>query len=141
MISINAEINSKINQVSNSQATDYLGTNDKTYLCIAYERVSNNKIEKLDVHQSIAKGGYYKFSMKINFMRAIVSREKDTINNIKYKDMKFTYRTTMKGYDAFYHDYDKDFFVIKNNYAFKPYLSMVFTDGTKLSYLCEEYTE
>lgn len=116
-------------------------TYDKTYACIAFEKVSNNKTEKLDVNQSMAQGGYYRFSMKINFLRAIVSRDKDTINDIEYEDVRFAYRATIRDFDLFYHDYDKEYFIIKNDYPLKPYLSMVLDDVTKINYLCQAYTE
>ena len=114
---------------------------DKTYVCIAYEKIVNKKTEKLDVNQSLAQGGYYRFSMKINFLRAIVSRDKDTIHNIKYKDVRFAYRETIGDFDVFYHDYNKEFLIIKNDYLLKPSIRIGLDKRTQIDCICQAYTK
>jgi hypothetical protein len=63
-----------------------------------FQKISSGKTNNLDMKDSLAKGGYYSFSMKVNFLRAIVSLNKNTIDNIDYDDMRFAYRADVKGY-------------------------------------------
>ncbi len=109
---------------------------DTTYACIAYFKDSNGKTERLDMNESIAKGGYFRFSVKINFLRAIVSRDKDTINNITYEDMRFAFRDTVKDYDMYVYDYDKSYFLIEKDNKKEPRFSIKLENGDRIYHKC-----
>jgi UDP-N-acetylenolpyruvoylglucosamine reductase len=55
--------------------------------------------------QSLAKGGWFSLSLKVNFLYGIVSRNKDTINNIEFEDLRFAYRDSFLSYNLYVYDY------------------------------------
>lgn len=114
---------------------------DRLYACIAYMKGSNGQIEGLNMKESITKGGYFRFSVKINFLRAIIYRDRDTINNITYEDMKFVYRDTVKNYEMYVYDYDKEYFLIEKGQKVEPHFSMKLENGDRIYHKCKMYKE
>ena len=109
---------------------------DSSYSCIAFQKESNNKTEKLDMKQSLAEGGYFSFSMKINFLRAEVVRNKNTIENIDYPPMRFAYRADVMDFVLYVYDYNRDYFVIEKGYKKEPRVTMTLENGDRLRYAC-----
>ena len=91
-------------------------TYDASYSCIAFQKLSHNKTERLDMKQSLAQGGYFSFSMKINFLNAEVSLNKNTIENIDYPTRRFAYRADINNYTLYVYQYDKDYFIFEKGY-------------------------
>lgn len=110
---------------------------DRPYSCIAFQKVSNNKTQRLDMKQSLVQGGYYSFSMKINFLRAEVTLNKNTIKNIDYPAMRFAYRADVKDYILYVYEYDKDYFIIEKGDKKDTHLTMTFYKGDKMHYICK----
>ena len=115
--------------------------NDTTYTCIAYMKKSNEEYKQLDIKESITKGGFFRFSVRLNFLRAIVSRDKDTINNITYEDMRFAYRNTLKGYDLYIYDYNKDYLLIEKANKNEPRFSIKLENGDRIYHKCIIYKD
>ncbi|MEA1891935.1 MAG: hypothetical protein U9N33_04400 [Campylobacterota bacterium] len=114
---------------------------DSMYACIAFEKNYGDKAQRLDMKQSVAKGGYFRFSVKINFLRAIIYRDKDTINNTTYEEIRFAYRATVKGYDMYVYDYNKDYFLIEKGDKIKPRFSLKLENGDWFYYKCMMYID
>ncbi len=114
-------------------------TYDSSYSCIAFQKQSNNKTERLDIQQSLAQGGYYSFSMKINFLRAQVILNKNTIENIDYPVMRFAYRADVNDYILYVYEYNKDYFIIEKGTKKEPHVTMSLENGDKFHYTCLKY--
>ena len=112
---------------------------DSSYSCIAFQKVSNNKTQRLDMKQSLVQGGYYSFSMKINFLRAEVTLNKNTIKNIDYPAMRFAYRADVKDYILYVYEYDKDYFIIEKGNKKEPHVTMSLENGDKIHYVCMKW--
>lgn len=112
---------------------------DNFYTCVAYQQNHGSKAQKLNMNESIAKGGWFSLFVKVNFMRAIVSRGEDTINNIKYDDMRFAYRQAVLGYDLYVYKYNKDYFLIEEDNKIKPEFSIKIDNGDTLYHMCSRY--
>ena len=112
---------------------------DNLYTCIAYQKNHGSKAQKLNMNESIAKGGWFSLSVKVNFMRAIVSKGEDKINNIKYDDMRFAYRQTVIGYNLYVYKYNKDYFLIEEDNKIKPRFSITVDNGDTLYHMCSRY--
>lgn len=91
--------------------------------------------------QSLAQGGYFSFSMKINFLQAEVSLKKNTIENIDYPVMRFAYRSDVNDYILYVYEYDKDYFIIEKGNKKEPHLTMTLEKGDKIRYQCLKYGE
>ena len=114
---------------------------DNLYTCITFQKESNNEIERLDMQESLAKGGYYSFSMEINFLRAEVSLNKSTIENIDYQPMRFAYRTDINDYLLYVYDYNKAHFIIDKGNRKKVRVTMTLENKDIYHYQCMMYKE
>lgn len=124
-----------------SLSADIQGVQDTAYTCIAFEKTSNNKTTRLDMNQSLKQGGDYSFGMRINFLDAIITKNEDTINNVKFQNIRFAFRTDINGYALYIHDYNKDYFTIKKDYPKAPVLIMTLKNKDKIRYQCLKYTD
>ena len=111
------------------------------YTCIAFQKNDGSKAERLDMKQSLAKGGDLSFSMKINFLNAIVSPNKNTMENINYEDMRFAYRTDINDYDLYVYEYNKNYFIIERDNKKNPRFNMTLENGDVLYYQCLVFKE
>jgi len=112
-------------------------TFDRAYTCVAYQKNDGSKFEKLNIKESIIKGGYFSLSLKINFLRAIVSRGKNTAKNITYKDIRFAYRDSVNGYDLYVYDYNKDYILIEKANIQEPRFSVKLVNGDRIYHICK----
>lgn len=109
---------------------------DSSYSCLAFQKESKISVERLDMKQSLAQGGYFSFSMKINFLRAEVVLNKNTIENIDYPPMRFAYRADVMDFILYVYDYNKDYFIVEKGNKKEPRLTMTLENGDKLRYVC-----
>ena len=107
-----------------------------TYTCIAFKKNDGEKSERLDMKQSLAQGGYFSFSMQINFLRAEVSLNKNTVEDIDYPVRRFAYRTDINDYILYVYEYDKAYFIIEKGDKKEPHLTMTLENGDKMHYVC-----
>lgn len=114
---------------------------DSSFSCIAFQKESKNNIERLDMKQSLAKGGYFSFSMKINFLRAEVVFNKNTIENIDYPPMRFAYRADVMDFILYVYDYNKDYFIIEKGNKKDPRLTMTLENRDKVRYQCLKHED
>jgi len=119
----------------------YADTHDMSYTCIAFQKNRGDKAKRLDMKQSLAKGGWFSLSLKVNFLYGIVSRNKDTINNIEFEDLRFAYRDSFLSYNLYVYDYNKDYFLIEKGDKTEPHFSIKVKDGNTFYYKCMLYRD